>query len=88
MKAALKIPANEQLAVFEELKDLLFDYEVRSVSELSGVSKATIYNWLEGKTRKPRLDTILKVAEALGYTLTLHRVGKAKTKPKHIKLVK
>lgn len=65
------------LAIFEELKDILYEYNSQSVAESAGVATSTIYFWLDGQTRKPRLDTIVKVAAAVGYELRLVKVGKA-----------
>ena len=61
------------LPVFEDLKAELVGWDVCSTAEAAGVSDQTIYNWLVGKTRKPRLDTITKVASAIGFELRLAR---------------
>jgi len=37
------------------------------VHELSGVSRATLFNWFEGTTRRPQYATVMAVAAALGY---------------------
>lgn len=49
------------------------------LAELAGVSKQTLHNWCFGKTMKPRIDTLTKVARALGYEIVLRKVraGKA-----------
>jgi transcriptional regulator with XRE-family HTH domain len=37
------------------------------VSEASGVSVQTFYNWFDGATKKPQWATVCAVAYALGY---------------------
>ena len=78
MLHAQTIPVNDQISLFEELKDHLAGYNIKSVSDLSGVATPTLYFWLDGTTRKPRLDTIIKVAQALGYELQLIKTTKRK----------
>jgi transcriptional regulator with XRE-family HTH domain len=39
-------------------------------AELSGLGSSTIYNWIEGKTKKPQYCTIAALAGALGYEQT------------------
>lgn len=41
------------------------------VSADSGVSEGTIYNWLQGKTRRPQFATLNAVARALGLEFRL-----------------
>lgn len=41
------------------------------ISNESGVSKTTLYNWFHGKTRRPQFCTIAAVAGALGKTVGL-----------------
>ena len=57
--------------VFEDLKGILADVDFHWVSETAGVSQQTLYNWHNGVTHKPRIDTITKVADALGYEIVL-----------------
>jgi len=68
--------------IFEDVKSELRKYNVESVAEIAQVASATLYFWLEGKTKKPRIDTITKVAEAMGMELRLEQ-----TKIKHLKIV-
>lgn len=83
------IPEAEQIKLFEDLKGILNGYCVESVAEASGVATSTLYFWLDGKTRKPRLDTIVKVADALGYQLQLVERSQPMTRPvRHLRLVK
>ena len=81
---ALKLSPAVTYSVFEEIKNLLHDYRLQTVANASGVYIATLYFWLDGTTKAPRIDTLTKVAEALGYeiTLTMARRGR------HLKIVK
>ena len=91
MKTQMKhiISDDQQIAIFDELKDILQEYVVADVALVAGVGEATIYFWLDGTTRKPRLDTIVKVAAALGYELRLHKRGATGTrKRRHLSIIK
>lgn len=57
--------------IFEQIKDVLYAMDVRWVADHSGVSKGCLYSWLDGTTQLPRLDTIVKVADCLGFDLEL-----------------
>ena len=70
-KLKLKEEHKLVLPIFEELKDELQAWNIESVAECAGVSNACIWYWLEGKVKKPRLDTIMKVADAIGFDLKL-----------------
>lgn len=37
------------------------------------VAETTLANWANGKTKNPRLDTICRVAEVLGYRVALEK---------------
>ncbi len=37
------------------------------ISEKSGVSASTIYNWFEGNTKRPQYATVIAVMRVLGY---------------------
>lgn len=82
MSQAIKkvIPEESHIAIFEELKEIMLAYNVNDLANVSGIGVSTIYFWLDGTTRKPRLDTICKVAHALGYELRLTKSGKASLK--------
>ena len=41
------------------------------ICEASGVSETTLYNWFDGKTRRPQHATIMAVAHAMGYEYNL-----------------
>lgn len=66
---------HDRIALFEDLKGIIAEYNPLWIEQECGVTDQTIYNWLSGKTRKPRLDTIVKVASAVGYELTLQKVS-------------
>ena len=59
--------------VFNEIKDLMAGYHTVWLAETARVSPCTLYNWLDGTTRFPRLDTIFKVARAMGYDIVLQK---------------
>jgi len=65
------------LTVFDDLKAELRGWNTRSVAQTAGVATSTVYFWLEGKVKTPRLDTVVKVADAIGFELTLRRKGRA-----------
>ena len=83
----LHIDDSDRLVIFEDLKGILEDYNPAWIEQESGVSNQTIYNWLAGKTKKPRLDTITKVARAVGYELVLQKTRQVKGQPR-LRLVK
>jgi len=89
MRAHKLVPEADQIAIFEELKGILNGYNIDSVADVADVAASTIYFWLDGRTRKPRLDTVLRVAEAVGYTLQLvpARADRA-TLRSHLRVVK
>jgi DNA-binding phage protein len=50
----------------------------REISEASGVTTSTMYNWFDGKTRRPQYATVMAVVHALGYRSVFVKRG-AKT---------
>ena len=44
-----------------------------TVCEDSGVSKSTLYNWLQGPTRRPQFATLNAVARVIGFEFRLLR---------------
>ena len=70
---------HERIALFEDLKGIISEYNPLWIEQECGVTDQTIYNWLSGKTRKPRLDTIVKVAKAVGYEVTLRKITSVTT---------
>jgi transcriptional regulator with XRE-family HTH domain len=54
--------------VIDELRTMKQDAGVsdKEISETSGVSTTTLYNWFQGKTRRPQSSTTEAVGRALG----------------------
>lgn len=78
------VPLGQSVASRAQLVNELVDcicadsrtyHDLAAVSE---VSPTTLHNWVVGKTMYPRIDTLLKVANALGYTITLTRIVSSK----------
>jgi len=61
------------MRLFTDLKGELRGWDIKSVAIEAEVAPATIYFWLCGKTKKPRLDTVARVANAIGFDLQLVR---------------
>lgn len=61
--------------VFAELKSVLAGYDLVSVAESAGCAHSTLYNWMVGKTKSPRLCTIIHVAKAVGFKVQLVKTG-------------
>jgi DNA-binding phage protein len=72
---AVKLDKGINDGVFNQLKDVLSGYNLESVAESAGCAHGTLYNWMTGKTKSPRLCTIVKVAKAVGCRLTLSKVA-------------
>lgn len=53
----------------------------KTVAEEANVSPQTLWNWCWGTTYNPHLNTVVRVSNSLGYTLTLSR---EKTKLKRV----
>lgn len=67
--------------VIDRLRTIINDEEVTigEVHVLSDVSTTTMYNWFDGKTRRPSHACVAAVAGALGYDFSLvKRKGSAK----------
>lgn len=47
--------------------------QLEDIAETAGISAVTLYFWVSGKTTHPRLSTLVPVADALGYDVTLTR---------------
>ncbi len=74
LKKKIKPDYDYDAEVFEQIKDELKSYNIGWVSEAAGVVPSTLYFWLDGQTRYPRLSTIVKVAKTLGYRLELAKI--------------
>lgn len=65
--------------LFLELLGELKNYNVSDVADATGIYKATLYFWLDGTTKCPKMPNIIKVADVLGMELTM------KAKARHTK---
>jgi transcriptional regulator with XRE-family HTH domain len=59
--------------VFDELKHLIMHsgMSVRAIAAESKVCRRTIVGWLDGETKLPRIDTMLRVARVVGKQIEL-----------------
>ena len=64
--------------VIDQLRTLFADSgeKYSQVSERSGVSATTFYNWFEGETKKPQFCTIMAASRALGYDISFVKADK------------
>jgi len=53
-------------------------FSMDALAEHAGIAPATLYFWLNGYTKHPRLDTVHKVAHALGLDIRLYRTKTVK----------
>lgn len=51
--------------------------DLRELAEKAEVSAQTLWNWSYGATYNPQINTLVRVAEALGYEITLVRAKRA-----------
>lgn len=59
---------------FERLCNVLrSSWDIHSVAAQADVAPATIYFWLDGTTKTPRIDTLSRVARVIGYRFKLVR---------------
>ena len=67
-------------AVFEHLKHQIdrardSGTSLQTLARQAGLCNSTLYEWLDGQIKAPRLATMIRVAEALGKPIEF-RVGK------------
>lgn len=96
MKTAARLDAKikevrDQLARTQLFLDLLTEirnsgWNFEALAEEAGVAEATLYFWLNGYVKHPRIDTISKVATALGFDVRLYRVRNVKPTAKQRRL--
>lgn len=57
--------------IIDKLRTMVQDEGVKysDISEESGVSTSTIYNWFHGTTLRPQFASVMAVTRALGYDL-------------------
>ena len=73
-KQALQI--DNRHPVFLSIVDDLHIYGAKGLAAIAvdaEVGIATLYYWLNGTTRRPRIGTLHKVARVLGYEIVLQR---------------
>lgn len=70
--------STEKDPVIDRMRTLLADENVsyEDVHVKSGVSKNTLYQWFDGKTRRPQYATVMAVARSLGYDMVLTKTNK------------
>ena len=71
----------EREAIVDQIVDIidgLNDQGKKDLADEAEVHWTTMYNWISGKVRKPRIDTLAKVARALGYDIALRAKHKAR----------
>lgn len=59
----------ERSELFIHLVMVLTNYDLASVAESAEVSYSTLWNWVYGPTVSPRINTMIKVGNAIGMTL-------------------
>jgi DNA-binding phage protein len=76
-----------EIVFVEVIYDLLMlsDHERKEIADSAGVHWTTLYAWMSVKTRKPRLDTVCRVARALGYEVILKRTSRNRPKLRVVK---
>lgn len=62
-----------EIPAFEELKRLVIrsKHSIALLGNRAGVNPNTITAWLDGRTRCPRIDTMLRVAHVIGQDIEL-----------------
>ena len=67
-----KFKSGEKDPIIDTVHTWLDDAGVNynQAAEASGLSRNTIYNWIEGETKKPQYCTIAALAGALGWEMT------------------
>lgn len=59
--------------VIDKLRTIRKDEKLsyQEIHDRCGVSTSTLYNWFDGKTRRPQHAAIMAVARAMGYDYAL-----------------
>jgi hypothetical protein len=55
--------------VFDEIKDIIWPYNFDWLAYRAKCCPATLYFWCDGTTKYPRLETVIKVLNAIDYKL-------------------
>lgn len=70
-KQARKRNRNIQQIIFDEVIHVIEMNDINEISEAADVSISTLHNWVNKKTKSPRLITLYKVSEAIGIEFTI-----------------
>jgi transcriptional regulator with XRE-family HTH domain len=74
---AYSFKSGEKDPVIDRIHTMLEDegMDYTKAADVSGVSRSTLVNWIEGETMKPQYCTIAAVAQALGYEMNWTKTG-------------
>lgn len=70
------LPLDSRTALFWSIINLLINKGRQShkdIAQSAEISPSTIHNWCYGTVTRPRIDTLTKVAGALGYEIVLKK---------------
>jgi len=70
------IMPNAHAQIVSKVRDELKRYDVQSVAKIALVSPSTLYKWLDESTQKPRIDTLVRVTQAIGMRLDVKKQKK------------
>lgn len=84
----VQLNKDSEFDLFLELIEILTPLDLAAVANEAGVCYGTLWQWLYGSTTKPRLDTLVKVAGAVGYDLVLVRSAPKTKRRSHLKVVR
>lgn len=71
--------------LFDEVLRLLPLFVIEDVALVSGVSKPTLYAWMDGRVMCPSTRTLFPVARALGLEITFRRPRGATTAQRRLR---
>lgn len=69
-KLAYKLE-QQRLAEFEKLCNVLRNKDLELIALRASVHVTTLYKWLDGTTFNPHINTVYKVARAVGYSFKM-----------------
>ena len=62
--------------IFNEVIIELHSWNDKYVAEQAGLSPVTLWNWKHGSTVSPRFNNLMRVAEVIGFDITVKKVRK------------
>ena len=62
--------------IFRTIKKELKHYCFTELAAVAGVAPSTLSMWNTGQITRPRIDTLLRVAEAMGFTIEVRTIRK------------